>query len=112
VIFQVLTLLSLLSGALGMLPWLGVLTANVMALAGLGATRQDPSSLLSLVAMAFVTATTLWPLSWLLSMGLAFVASQKKRHGLAFLLSLTWLAWILVCMLLFAAWGALEGRSA
>ncbi|TVQ95484.1 MAG: hypothetical protein EA398_17645 [Deltaproteobacteria bacterium] len=106
-LLKVCTVVSLGVGALLLLPWLGVLLANIMALAGLDAAGSAPAAQRATV-MAFIAITTLWPLSLMASFGLAIPAWVAGRPGLAFLASLCWVLWALAGVALFALWGAFD----
>ena len=106
-LLKVCTVASLGVGALLLLPWFGVLIANIMALAGLDAASSAPAAQRATV-MAFVAVTTLWPLSLMASFGLAIPAWAAGRPGLALLASLCWAMWALAGVVLFALWGAFD----
>lgn len=102
--FQTLTVVSLALGALGLLPWLVALMANVMALASMEMSGpMDPVT--TSVMYAFIAATTVWPAAWVASMFLALRARGAANHGRAFGFSLLWVAWLGVCVVLGAVWG-------
>lgn len=107
-VYKILTVLSLAVGTLGAIPWMGAMIANIMAIAAMpGASHSANPGLVALV-LTFVLATTLWPLSWLVSLAGAIAAWTAKRPALALGTSLIWLAWGGVCVLLFVLWGAAE----
>lgn len=106
--WKVLTVLSLMVGVLGVVPWMGAMIANTMAFAALFGSFEQAGDGPMLLMLAFMVATTLWPLSWLLSLGMAIAAWMSSRPGLAFGLSLTWLAWIGLCAGLFVLVGLVE----